>query len=99
MCLTAVNAMNDPKDPTAVLVTFVGGPLHGTEQQLDSPEITLWQTLPDGQVVAYGRRLPVSAEQPSDTSAVRVVYAPVGMSDHAYIHLAELVFKTTQVTK
>jgi hypothetical protein len=89
----------DPEGPIAVLVTFVGGPLHGTEQLFDSPEIILWQTLPDGQVAAYGRRWPVSTEQPDDTSAVRAVYAPVGMSDHAYIHLAELVFKTPQVTK
>ncbi|WP_036169749.1 hypothetical protein [Noviluteimonas dokdonensis] len=79
-----------PIDPRViVIVTFVGGPLHGLQQALDSPAEQFWRDLPNGSALLYGRRW-MSADDGGDSPA-HAVYSPVGMSEHAFRELLPTV--------
>ena len=69
------------------VVTFVGGPLHGTVRACDAVEGPVWHTLPDGQVAVYGPRC--SGSEPA--LARRILYAPIGMADSVYVRMAALL--------
>jgi hypothetical protein len=68
-----------------VIVTFVGGPLHGLQQELDAPPERFWRDLPNGSALLYGCRWR------SDATGGHAVYSPVGMSPHAYRELLQTV--------
>ena len=70
--------MNDPCRHI-VRVTFIGGPLHGVQQEMDAPEDRLWRDFGNGTAVLYALRWTSSA-----TPSPHAHYAPVGMSEHAY---------------
>ncbi len=70
---------------TRVIVTFVGGPLHGLQQVLDAPPAQLWRDLPNGSALLYQCRW-----QSADGNR-RAVYSPVAMSEHAYRELLQTV--------
>lgn len=73
-----------PSD-TLVIVTFVGGPLHGLQQVLSAPAAQLWRDLPNGSALLYGCRWR------SPGGGRRAVYSPVAMSEHAYRELLQTV--------
>ena len=70
-----------------VVVTFVGGPLHGTVRNCEAQETTIWHTQQDGQVSAYGQRGSGDARSIPPC----VMYAPIGMADSMYTQLAALL--------
>ena len=70
-----------------VVVTFVGGPLHGMVRACETRETTIWHALPDGQVAVYGQR--GASGEPSILPCV--MYAPIGMADSVYMRLAALL--------
>ena len=76
-----------------VIVTFVGGPLHGMQQALDAPPEQFWRDLPNGSALLYGRRW--CSGDPDGSVAhdtpMYAVYSPVGMSEHAYRELLQTV--------
>lgn len=74
--------------PATVIVTFVGGPLHGLQQRLDAPPEQVWRDLPNGSALLYGRRW---ASAPVGDTPSCAVYSPVGMSEHAYRELLPTV--------
>ena len=77
--------MNDLDVSTTVLVTFVGGPLHGTQRLMTALEPTFWQVIPSGGAVMYERRIV------GDSDALRIggiVYSPVGLSENAFQDLS-----------
>ena len=72
-----------------VLVTFVGGPLHGAQREL-IPSEHIEHDLPDGGRVRYVRRV-LLAQRPDrspDQVWRHIAYAPLGMSDWAFFDLA-----------
>jgi hypothetical protein len=76
-----------------VIVTFVGGPLHGMQQALDAPPEQFWRDLPNGSALLYGRRW-CSGDAGGSVSRdvpMYAVYSPVGMSEHAYRELLQTV--------
>ena len=76
-----------------VIVTFVGGPLHGMQQELDAPPEQFWRDLPNGSALLYGRRW-CSGDAGGSVSRdvpMYAVYSPVGMSEHAYRELLQTV--------
>ena len=66
------------------LVTFVGGPLHGTQQTLDRPDQMFWHHTPQGGAVLYARRWQSLPNADATEVHLRAIYAPVGMSENAY---------------
>ena len=82
-----------PHPNLRVIVTFVGGPLHGMQQKLDAPPEQFWRDLPNGSALLYGRRWcsSDSREAATDDAPVYAVYSPVGMSEHAYRELLQTV--------
>ena len=73
-------------DRIAVLVTYVGGPLHGQRHHLDSAPQQLWRELPDGAALLYACRM---------QSGEHAVYAPVGMAEHVFLDLLPTVERNT----
>jgi hypothetical protein len=69
--------MDDPKQ--SVVLLFVGGPLHGLRANWVDPPTYYPHPTEDG-MVPYSRRT-----TPSTVADVDAVYAPVGMTDSAFV--------------
>lgn len=74
---------------STVLVTFVGGPLHGAQREL-IPREHIEHDLPEGGSVRYERRVLLASrpDRSPDQVWMHIAYAPLGMSDWAFFDLA-----------
>jgi hypothetical protein len=66
-----------------ILIAFVGGPLNGQHHWREEAEEQIPHFLPGGWMVMYGRR-----RLPSGMDWPMAIYAPVGMSENAFLHEA-----------
>jgi hypothetical protein len=87
MCVNNGNVI--PAGESTVLVTFVGGPLHGAQREL-IPSEHIEHPLPDGGQMRYERRVLLASRPDRSPELVwmHIAYAPLGMSDWAFFDLA-----------